>query len=68
VPAWCTGLKGGAFSLDSAKRLTDAYARVLVPDTLAKYRATILGLNLADDYTCTTCWGGKPITQVQVAA
>jgi len=28
---------------------------------------TILGLNLADDYACATCWGGKPITQVQIA-
>ena len=58
----------GAFSVDSAKRLTDRYAAVLPADTLRKYRATILGMNLADDYTCTDCWGGKTITQAQIAA
>ena len=63
-----TGQTGGAFSVDSAKRLTDRYAAALPADTLRKYRSTILGLNLADDYTCTDCWGGKPITQVQIAA
>lgn len=62
-----TGVAGGAFSLDSAKRLTDAYAALLVPDTLRKYRAAIVGLNLADDYGCTACWGGTAITQAQIA-
>jgi hypothetical protein len=57
----------GEFSVDSAKRFTDMYAAVLPPDTIAKYRETILGLNLADDYGCTRCWGGIPITQQQVA-
>ncbi len=57
----------GEFSVDSAKRLTDQYAAVLPPDTLKKYRATLLGLNLADDYGCTNCWGGKTITRPQVA-
>jgi hypothetical protein len=61
------GLPAGVFSVDSAKRLTDRYAVVLPPDTLRKYRATILGMNLGDDYTCTDCWGGKEITQAQVA-
>lgn len=61
------GLTVGAFSLESAKRLTDRYAAVLPPDTLRKYRATILGLNLADDYSCAECWGGKAITQGQIA-
>ena len=58
----------GGFSVDSAKRVIDRYAAVLPPDTLRKYRATILGLNLADDYACTACWGGQPITQIQIAA
>jgi hypothetical protein len=62
------GQPGGVFSVDSAKRLVDRYAAVLPPDTLRKYRATILGLNLGDDYKCTTCWGGKAIRQVQIAA
>jgi hypothetical protein len=62
------GQPTGAFSVDSAKRLTDRFAAVLAPDTLRKYRATIIGLNLADDYGCTQCWGGQPITQVQIAA
>jgi hypothetical protein len=62
------GQANGIFSVDSAKRLTDRYAAVLTPDTLRKYRGTILGLNLADDYSCTACWGGKAITQAQVAA
>jgi hypothetical protein len=62
------GQPDGAFSVDSAKRFTDRYAAALPADTLRKYRATILGLNLADDYTCTTCWGGKGIRQVQIAA
>jgi hypothetical protein len=62
------GLTNGIFSVDSAKRLTDSYAAVLPADTIRKYRAAILGLNLADDYTCADCWGGKPITQMQVAS
>jgi hypothetical protein len=62
-----TGQTGGAFSVDSAKRLTDRYAAVLPADTLVKYRETILGLNLADDYGCTDCWGGKAIAQAQIA-
>ncbi len=61
------GRPKGAFSVDSAKRLTDHYAAALPPDSLYKYRATLLGLNLADDYKCTTCWGGKTITRAQIA-
>jgi hypothetical protein len=61
------GLANGTFSVDSAKRLTDRYAAVLTPETLAKYRSTIVGLNLADDYSCGSCWGGRPITQAQIA-
>jgi hypothetical protein len=61
------GLAGGQFSVDSAKRITDQYAAILPTDTLRKYRATILGMNLADDYGCTQCWGGKNVTQAQIA-
>jgi hypothetical protein len=61
------GLANGAFSVDSAKRLTDRYAAVLTPEVLEKYRGTIVGLNLGDDYTCANCWGGKAITQAQIA-
>jgi hypothetical protein len=61
------GQPKGVFSVDSAKRLVDGYAAVLPADTLRKYRATILGLNLGDDYNCTECWGGRKITQAQVA-
>ncbi len=61
------GQAAGSFSLDSAKRATDRYAAALPPDTMRKYRATILGLNLTDDYGCTACWGGTPITQAQIA-
>ena len=57
----------GPFSVDSAKRATDRYAAALPPDTLRKYRWTFIGLNLADDYTCTRCWGGKVITQAEIA-
>jgi hypothetical protein len=57
----------GPFSLDSARQATDRYAEVLTPDTLRKYRATLLGLNLGDDYGCRNCWGGEVITQAQVA-
>lgn len=57
----------GLFSVESARQLTDMYAKELPPDTLKKYRATILGFNLADDYGCTRCWGGTPITQAQIA-
>ena len=57
----------GRFSVDAANRAIDAYARQLPPDTLAKYRSTILGFNLADDYGCRRCWGGKPITQGEIA-
>jgi hypothetical protein len=62
------GLTEGPFSVDSAKHLIDRYAAVLPPDTLRKYGRTILGLNLGDDYGCASCWGGKTVTQVQVAA
>jgi len=62
------GQLAGVFSVDSAQRATDRYAAVLPVDTLLKYRATILGLNLADDYGCTACWGGRTITQRQIAA
>ena len=61
------GQPAGLFSVDSAKRLTDRYAAVLPADTIHKYRATILGLNLADDYGCLRCWGGTAITQAQIA-
>ena len=57
----------GRFSVDSAKRFTDLYAAVLPPDTLRKYRSTVLGLNLADDYGCVQCWGGRAITQAEIA-
>jgi hypothetical protein len=62
------GRPDGIFSVDSAKRVTDRFAAALPPDTLRKYRSTLLGFNLADDYTCASCWGGKPITQTQIAA
>ncbi len=61
------GRPAGVFSVDSAKRFTDRYAAVLPADTIRKYRATILGLNLADDYGCLRCWGGHKITQAQIA-
>ena len=57
----------GRFSVDAANRLIDRYARELPPDTLAKYRSTILGFNLADDYGCRRCWGGTPIRQREIA-
>jgi hypothetical protein len=60
-------LTEGPFSVDSAKRATDQYAAVLPPDTLRKYRWTLVGLNLADDYSCLRCWGGQEITQAQIA-
>src|SRR5438094_2667630 len=62
------GQTAGLFSVDSAKRLADRFAAVLPADTLRKYRATILGMNLADDYGCADCWGGRAITQTQIAA
>lgn len=62
------GQPAGLFSVDSAKRATDRYAAVLPADTLLKYRTTLIGLNLADDYNCLECWGGQPITHAQVAA
>jgi hypothetical protein len=48
-------------------RVIDDFARELPPDTLAKYRSTLLGFNLADDYGCLKCWGGKAITQGEIA-
>ncbi len=56
----------GPFSVEDAQRLMDRYAEVLTPDTLRKYRSTILGLNLADDYNCEPCWGGRKITQAEI--
>ncbi len=63
-----TGANGGAFSVESAERLTDEYAQVLTPETVSKYSATILGFNLGDDYDCPTCWGGQEITPAQIAS
>jgi hypothetical protein len=60
------GLPMGQFSVDSAKRFTDLYAAVLPADTILKYRDIIIGLNLADDYGCLRCWGGRAITQAQI--
>jgi hypothetical protein len=62
-----SGVTTGEFSVDSAMRLTDRFAAALPPDTLRKYRATLLGLNLADDYGCKECWGGQRISQAQIA-
>ena len=61
------GQPDGRFSIDMANRVIDKYARELPPDTLAKYRSTLLGFNLADDYGCLKCWGGKAITQGEIA-
>jgi hypothetical protein len=61
------GQPDGRFSVDMANRVIDKYARELPPDTLAKYRSTLLGFNLADDYGCLKCWGGKAITQAEIA-
>jgi hypothetical protein len=61
------GQNPGVFSVDSARRLTDQYAEVLPPDSIRKYRDVILGLNLADDYSCTECWGGRAIQQSEIA-
>ena len=61
------GRPDGRFSVDAANRTIDDYARQLPPDTLAKYRSTILGFNLADDYGCLRCWGGKAITHREIA-
>jgi hypothetical protein len=61
------GRPAGEFSVDSARRFTDRYAAVLTADTIRKYQATILGLNLADDYGCLRCWGGRAITQAEIA-
>jgi hypothetical protein len=61
------GLAKGPFSLESAKQLTDQYAQILTPETIQEYRSNIVGLNLADDYTCVKCWGGEKITQQQIA-
>ncbi len=61
------GQPAGLFSVDSAEGFTDRYAAVLPADTIRKYRTTILGLNLADDYGCLRCWGGTAITQAQIA-
>lgn len=62
------GLPDGRFSVDAARRAIDRFAVELPPDTLVKYRATILGFNLGDDYGCRRCWGGEPITQSEIAA
>jgi hypothetical protein len=62
-----TGFPKGPFSVESAKQLTDEYAQVLTPETIEKYRSTIVGFNLGDDYTCVKCWGGEKITQEQIA-
>ena len=62
-----SGTTRGVFSVDSARRLMDRYAEALPADTIRKYRETILGLNLGDDYGCADCWGGQKVTQAQIA-
>lgn len=61
------GENRGPFSLDNAKQMMDRYAAELPPDTLRKYQDVILGFNLADDYGCSECWGGRAIKQEQIA-
>jgi len=61
------GTNPGIFSVDSARRLMDRYAQVLPPDTLRKYGGVILGFNLADDYGCADCWGGRKIRPAEIA-
>jgi hypothetical protein len=61
-----SGRVKGAFLVDRAKALTDQYAAELPPDTLRKYRETLLGMNLADDYDCRKCWGGQQISQSDI--
>lgn len=61
-----TGHVKGVFLVDRAKALTDDYAAQLPPDTLRKYRETLLGMNLADDYNCRKCWGGEPISRSDI--
>jgi hypothetical protein len=63
-----TGKGEGVFLLDRAMELTDRYAARLPPDTLRKYRATLLGMNLADDYNCAKCWGGQTISRSDIAS
>jgi hypothetical protein len=62
------GTTGSPFSLTNAKAYTDRMAKVLTPDTLAKYQPWIIGFNLADDYGCAECWGGVKVTQSEIAA
>jgi hypothetical protein len=62
------GRTAGLFSVDSARRLMERYAAAAPADTISKYRPWIVGLNLGDDYACAKCWGGQPITQLQVTA
>ncbi len=61
------GRNPGVFSVDSARRLTDQYAQALPPDSIRKYHDVILGLNLADDYGCLDCWGGRAVRQSEIA-
>ena len=61
------GENRGVFSVDSARRLIDRYAEELPPDSIRKYGDVILGFNLADDYGCCECWGGRAIRQSEIA-
>jgi hypothetical protein len=63
-----TGTTKAPFSLDSAKAYIDRLAKILVPDTLAKYDAEIVGFNLADDYGSTDQWGGTTVSPSEIEA
>ena len=55
-------------SSSASARTSHAAARATTPDVVSRYRETILGFNLGDDYDCPTCWGGEEITQAQIAS
>ena len=62
-----TGENHSPLSMAKAKAVTKAIADQLTPSFLDTYGRYLIGYNLADDYGSTAQWGGKIVTQAEIA-
>lgn len=63
-----TGGNKAPFSPSKGDAVVDAYKRDGLGQAVAACPRALLSVNLADDYGCAECWGGKITTQQQIYA
>lgn len=61
-----TGTAKAPLSLKRALQVVDLYVQNGLPAALAACPKAVIGVNLADDYGCAACWGGKIVTQQEL--